>query len=153
MVEFVDTNVHAVLAPNTFSFNWILMSELYIFVVFVKGSFVSMLLNKLCSGVHCCKFRDLFKECHFCQILLFSQWWWWLKSWVCYAVSSGKLLLTFWRGVLCTSHCGVTSQKTWICVSSISIKSFFFNNKNSAVFWIKDIKMLEMWLSHCTNSV
>jgi hypothetical protein len=68
MVEFVDTNVHAVLCP-THSVLIAFSSHLSIIVVFVKGSLISLLVNKLNSGVHVCVFPDLFKKCHFCEIL------------------------------------------------------------------------------------
>jgi hypothetical protein len=113
-------------SSNTFSFNCILMSELSIFV------FLSREVLSQCSSTNCVvestvtNFRTSLKTVISASFYCFhsgdgDDW----SHSLCYAVSSGKLLLTFWRGVLCTSQCGVTSQKTWICVSSISIKSFF----------------------------
>lgn len=114
---------------SAFIFNWIVISNLSIIFVFVKGSFISLLINKLNSGVHVCEFPYLFKDCHFCQILGShsgdgDDW----SHWVCYMLChlENSCWHFSWWGMLCTSQCCVTSQKTWIFVSSISVKSFVF---------------------------
>ena len=72
MVEFVDKNIHALLSPK----HLVLIPfwcQNYPSDWFLYINSVSLPFNRLYSGVHSCKFVDLFKVSHFCQILYFHS--------------------------------------------------------------------------------